>query len=180
MEVIKGNRIILREIVEQDWIDIHTYAALPEVSRFQSWGPNTEEETKAFVNQILNEAKIEPRLRYAYAIIEKENNTMIGSCELNIRDIPNRTGEVAYIIHPEYWRKGYATEAAKQMIQFGFTTFNLHRIFATCDTRNTASAKVLEKTGMTLEGRMREDLLIKDGWRDSYLYSVLEQEWKAR
>ncbi|MCJ8005930.1 GNAT family N-acetyltransferase [Lederbergia wuyishanensis] len=180
MEVIKGNGIILREIVEQDWNDIHTYAALPEVSRFQSWGPNTEEETKAFVKQILNEAKVQPRLRYAYAIIEKENSTMIGSCELNIRDIPNRIGEVAYIIHPAYWRKGYATEAAKQMIEFGFGTFNLHRIFATCDTRNIASAKVLGKIGMTLEGRMREDLLIKDGWRDSYLYSVLDHEWKAR
>ncbi|MBW8349665.1 GNAT family N-acetyltransferase [Bacillus sp. IITD106] len=180
MEVINGNTIKLRQIMEKDWPDIHTYASLPEVSRFQPWGPNTEEDTKAFVNQILNDAKVRPRTRYVYVIIEKELNKIIGSSELNIRDFSNRTGEVAYIVHPDYWGKGYATEAARLMTKLGFTAFNLHRIFATCDTRNIGSAKVLEKVGMTLEGRMREDVLIKDGWRDSYLFSILEHEWKAR
>ncbi len=72
---------------------------------------------------------------------------------------------------------GYATEVSKLLIEFGFETLNLHRIFATCDLRNVGSYKVLEKIGMTKEGRIREDLLLKDGWRDSLLYSILEQEW---
>jgi RimJ/RimL family protein N-acetyltransferase len=72
---------------------------------------------------------------------------------------------------------GYATEVSKLLIEFGFETLNLHRIFATCDPRNVGSYKVLEKIGMTKEGRIREDLLLKDGWRDSLLYSILEQEW---
>ncbi len=46
--------------------------------------------------------------------------------------------------------------------------------------RNVASSKVLEKTGMTKEGRMREDLLIRDGWRDSFLYSILVHEWDKK
>ncbi|MBS4218094.1 GNAT family N-acetyltransferase [Bacillus sp. FJAT-49711] len=175
-----SGRIILREIVEMDWLDIHTYASQPEVSRFQPWGPNTEEDTKTFVNQILIEAKMKPRTRYVYAIIEKNTNRLIGSCELILRDMRNRSGVIAYIINPAYWGKGYATDAAKLLIKFGFNEFKLHRIFATCDARNIGSSKVLKKSGMTLEGKMREDLLIKDGWRDSFLYSILEHEWKAR
>jgi RimJ/RimL family protein N-acetyltransferase len=73
---------------------------------------------------------------------------------------------------------GFATEVAKLLIEFGFRELNLHRIYATCDPRNIGSSKVLEKIGMSKEGRIREDLLIKDGWRDSLLFSILEQEWK--
>ncbi len=62
------------------------------------------------------------------------------------------------------------------MLGFGFRTLRLHRIYATCDPRNIGSAKVLEKVGMQKEGRMRENLKLKDGWRDSLLYSVLEQD----
>lgn len=54
----------------------------------------------------------------------------------------------------------------------------MHRIYATCDPRNIGSSKVLEKVGMTREGRLREDLLIKDRWRDSLVYSILEHENK--
>lgn len=73
---------------------------------------------------------------------------------------------------------GYATEAAKQLIAFGFNELNLHRIFATCDARNIASAKILEKAGMIKEGVIRENILIKEGWRDSLLFSILDREWR--
>ncbi|WP_353958327.1 GNAT family N-acetyltransferase [Fictibacillus sp. b24] len=66
----------------------------------------------------------------------------------------------------------------KELLQFGLEKLQLHRIFVTCDPRNKASEKVLSKIGMTLEGRMRECILLKDGWRDSMLFSMLEHEWK--
>jgi RimJ/RimL family protein N-acetyltransferase len=69
-----------------------------------------------------------------------------------------------------------ATAAARHLIQIGFGEHNLHRIFATCDPRNTASAAVLRRLGMHYEGRMRETALIRDGWRDSDLYSLLAHE----
>ncbi len=103
---------------------------------------------------------------------------MIGAGEINIRDFTNRVGEVAYIVNPDYGRKGIATDVSKMLIDFGFKELNLHRIYATCDPRNIGSLKVLKKVGMVKEGRIREDLLIKEGWRDSLLYSVLQYEWK--
>jgi ribosomal-protein-alanine N-acetyltransferase len=174
---LNSARVSLREIEEKDWIDVHQYASQSIVCQYQPWGPNTEEDSQAFVRQILLDAKKDPRTRYGFAIIEQEKGRMIGSGEINIRDITNKTGEIAYIVNPTYWRKGFATETAKLLIDFGFKEFNLHRIYATCDPRNIGSSKVLEKIGMTKEGRIRENILIKDGWRDSLLYSILEQEW---
>ena len=76
--------------------------------------------------------------------------------------------------------RGWATEAAGLLLRFGFNDLRLHRIAATCDPRNVASARVLEKIGMLYEGRLREALLIRDGWRDSSVYAILDREWRAR
>lgn len=174
---LRTNRTILREFVESDWKQVHKYASQLVVCQFQPWGPNTEGETKEFVQNILRDMKQINRTRFVFAIIEKESDQLIGSIEFNIRDEINQIGEIGYIIHPNYWGMGFASEAAKEVISFGFKNFKLHRLFATCDVRNIASAKVLEKCGLNLEGKMREDLLLRDGWRDTYLFSILEQEW---
>ena len=68
-----------------------------------------------------------------------EHNSASDRRELNIRDRHNRVGELAYILHPNYWGKGFATEAAKQMLSYGFSEQKLHRIFAICDPRNISS-----------------------------------------
>jgi [ribosomal protein S5]-alanine N-acetyltransferase len=81
------------------------------------------------------------------------------------------------VLHPDYWGKGIATEAGQLLLKFGFEDLQLHRLFATCDPRNKASEKVLKKLDMTLEGVLREIILLKDGWRDSLLFSMLEHEW---
>ena len=165
---------------KKDWIDVHKYASQPIVCQYQPWGPNTEIDSKDFVKQVVEDAKLAPRSRYVFAVFDQENNQMIGSGEFNLRDPSNKVGEIAYIINPDFWGKGIATEVAKLLIEFGFKAFHLHRIYATCDPRNSGSIKVLEKIGMTKEGRMREDLSIQDRWRDSLLYSILEQEFRTR
>ena len=180
VDYLKSERVIMREIEKEDWIDVHKYASQQLVCQYQPWGPNSEDESEGFVKQIIKDVKNNPRSRFVFAIVLKEDGKMIGSGELNIRDYGNKTGELGYIINPDYWGMGYATEASKLLIVFGFKELKLHRIYATCDRRNVASSKVLEKTGMTKEGRMREDLLMKEGWRDSLLYSILVHEWSGK
>ena len=70
-----------------------------------------------------------------------------------------------------------ATAAATLALDIGFTDLELHRIFASCDPRNTASSAVLRRLGMQHEGRLRENMLIRDGWRSSDIYGVLAGEW---
>ncbi|MGY4795994.1 GNAT family N-acetyltransferase [Lysinibacillus fusiformis] len=176
--ILANKKLLLREFTQYDWIDVHKYASQEIVCRYQTWGPNTEEDTKEFIQDVLDEATQTPRERYVFAIIYQE--TLIGAVEIMIRDFTNKVGEIGYIVNPDYWGKGVATQSAKLMITFGFETLKLHRICATCDPRNIGSAKVLEKVGMLKEGVLRENMLMKDGvWRDSFLYSVLKQEWSS-
>jgi [ribosomal protein S5]-alanine N-acetyltransferase len=175
-----GKSIFLRELEESDWREVHEYASQEAVSRFQPWGPNTEEETVVFVQQALEDNKKKTRTRFMFAVISKEEGNLIGAGELNIRDSYNQAGEIGYILNPNSWGKGIGTEVAKLLIQFGFGELDLHRIYATCAPGNAASYKVLEKAGLQREGIMRQHLKLKNGWRDSMLYAILRSEWNEK
>lgn len=173
-----GERIVLRELMREDWPAIHAYASRLEVCRFQPWGPNTPEETIAFVEAAVASVEEQPRRRYALAVTLVEDGKVAGLAEMNVRNAGFAAGEIAYVLHPDYWGRGIATEAAQLLLRFGFETLGLHRICATCDPRNVASSRVMEKAGLRYEGRMREVMLIRDGWRDSLLYAILADEWR--
>jgi RimJ/RimL family protein N-acetyltransferase len=86
-------------------------------------------------------------------------------------------GEIWYLVEPESWGKGIATEAAKHLLDFGFGELGLHRIWATCLPENPASARVLEKAGMRKEGFLVGNLKIHGVWKSSFLYAMLAEEW---
>lgn len=90
----------------------------------------------------------------------------------------NREGWLGFCLNRHFWGKGYGTETANALLRFGFQQLDLHRIYATCDPSNNASAHVLEKIGMQREGHLREHKWAKGRWRDSLLYAILESEWK--
>jgi len=86
-------------------------------------------------------------------------------------------GEIWYLVKPESWGKGIATEAATHLLDLGFGELGLHRIWATCLPENPASARVLEKVGMRKEGFLLRNLKIHGVWRSSFLYAMLAEEW---
>ncbi|MDE4085277.1 GNAT family protein [Planococcus maritimus] len=172
--------IQLREFKKSDWKDVHKYASQETVCQTQPWGPNSVEETIEYVDQVLVDAEKNPRTRFTFAVVYTKDDAMIGAGELTIKSFENRTAEIGYIINPDYWGKGIATELAEKLVCFGFDKLNLHRIYATCAPENIASRKVLEKAGLLFEGQLRETLWVKGKWRDSLLYSVLENEWNGQ
>ena len=178
MNKMNSSSIYFREMEERDWSDVHEYASVEKVSLHQPWGPNSLAESQEFVRQSIVDANVLPRTRFVFAIVAAESDKMIGAGEMNIRDLTNKEGELGYIVNPDYWGRGIAPEVARLVIQFGFEKLNLHRIYATCAPQNIGSQKVLEKIGMVREGRLRENLLLKEGWRDSLIYSVLQHEWE--
>ncbi len=167
----------MRRIELTDWRDVHAWACLPEACRFQLWGPNTEEQTHAFVVSAVEAWTRGPQSRFAFTARLAE--AVVGMGELRIRNTEQCQGEIAYIVHPKMWGAGVGTAIGTGLLRHGFETLGLHRIYATCDPRNVASARVLRKLGMTLEGRLRHVALIRDGWRDSELFSILEYEWHS-
>ncbi|MFC7713361.1 GNAT family N-acetyltransferase [Nonomuraea recticatena] len=169
--------VTLSRVELADWRAVHSWASLAEVSRFQTWGPNTEEQTRAFVAAAAEAWSHRPQQRFAYAA--RVEGDVVGMGELHVRSRGNRQGEITYVVHPRFWGQGVGTEIGRELLSRGFEELDLHRIYATCDPRNLGSARVLSKLGMTWEGRHRHTTLIRDGWRDSELFSILEEEWRA-
>lgn len=174
------DRLVLRDFVMSDWQRVHRYASDPEVVKFMDWGPNTVNETKDFVRMAITLQKDRPRRHFDLAVVTNLENCLIGGCGIYITSPHNREAFIGYCLSRDSWGQGYATEAAGRLLSFGFTQLKLHRIFATCDPLNLASAGVLEKCGMQLEGRLRENKLIGKRWRDSLVYAILEHEWSSR
>lgn len=90
-----------------------------------------------------------------------------------------RSASLGYCLTRAAWGHGYATEAARGLLAWAFDTLPLNRVQAEVDTRNPASARVLEKLGFTREGTLREDCIVDGVVSDSWVYGLLRREWEA-
>ncbi len=180
MEILT-DRLKLREFVPEDWRAVQTYRKDPRYRRFYPILRASEAATRAFVQGIIEEQSRRPRTTYQFAIELGENGRLIGNVGIRLgkRQPEARQADLGYELDPRYWGKGYANEAARAVVNFGFETLQVHRIWAECLAENQASARVLEKLGMRLEGRLREDEYFKGRWWDTLIYAILEDEWRA-
>ncbi len=176
---LRTERLLLREFVDSDWTAVHEYGSDLQVVRFMPWGPNTEEGTRAFVARAVASARQEPRSAYELAVTLLDGGRLVGACGLHHSNPANRSAWIGYCFNRAFWGHGYASEAARALVDFGFRELSLHRVCATCDSDNVASAHVLEKLCMQPEGRLREDTNVRGRWRDSLVYGVLEGEWRS-
>lgn len=175
---LSTERLILREVAETDLNFIHALHSLPETDQYNTMGiPADLSVTQKLVNDLIAEQQLTERNRFALCVEDKEQK-FVGLLGLNLGKPGYRRGEVWYKIHPAFWGKGYASEAVKALIRWGFEELKLHRIEAGCATQNKASIRVLEKVGMTREGLGRKLLPIRGEWVDNYTYSILEGEMK--
>ncbi|MCX5427932.1 GNAT family N-acetyltransferase [Streptomyces sp. NBC_00257] len=176
--LVMKTSVTMRELVVGDCHAVHAFASLPEACRYQAWGPNTEEQTRDFVQSAVDARLQSPRARFVYAACL--DGELVGIGELKVRSLAHRQGEISCLVHPRAWGRGVGTAIGGELLGRGFGLIGLHRIYATCDPRNVASARVLGKLGMTHEGRHRHTARIRDGWRDSDVFSILDQEWAHR
>lgn len=176
---IRTERLLLREFTQHDFDDVHAYATDDAVVRYMDWGPNTLAETQAALDRWFEAEQHWPRGDVNLAIEHLADGKVIGSIRLGVKDEATRTGDVGYSIASAYWRQGLGTEAARAMLRAGFEVLKLRRIWAECDVRNARSYGIMEKLGMRREAHFRQDKRARDGWRDSYLYAILAEEWAS-
>ena len=135
--------------------------------------PYTAEDAKEFL------ATIETDREVNLAVTLRDGGCLIGGIGLRLVE-QHEQAELGYWLGVPYWGKGYATEAAREMLRYGFEQLNLHRIFATHFKHNAASGRVLQKLGMRHEGCQREHFRKWDQFVDAELYGILRQEWENR
>ena len=173
---IETPRLVLREFEPDDWAAVHTYAVLEPVWRYMEWGPNTEADTKSFVALAIARREERPRTFFELAITRRDTGELVGAAGVRLRDAANRSGDLGYALRPDHWGRGFGTEAALALRDFGFASIGLHRLWATCRPENTASAHVLEKIGMRREGHLRETKCRHGKWVDSLLFAMVETD----
>ena len=181
MRTIETPRLLLRGFNEDDFEAVHNYASSAENTAYMLFGPNSEDDTRAFIKRAMATAAKEPLTNYSFAVVLKETGNLIGACDLSLQgDSP----EVGWILHKNHWGKGYGTEMGRALLELGFAGHNLHRIVALCDMENVGSSRIMEKLGMRREGMFREYRRARDNsgklYRDELSYAILKDEWEAQ
>ena len=111
------------------------------------------------------------------AVDRASDGTFIGWCSLTRWNPDYRSASMGYCFDDAVWGHGYATEAARVLLQWAFDTLEMNRVQAETDTRNVASARVLEKLGFVREGMLREDCVVNGEVSDSWVYGLIRREW---
>lgn len=168
-------RLVLRDIVSADEDAILAIFCHPDTQRFEDPGLS-EFVAYGRVQMMAADQFADPRTRYYLVVTLQESGEIIGyvSARLNNKDI--REWEMGWTIRSPDWGKGYASEAARALLEWTVANLGAHRVVAFCHAENRASSRVMEKVGMTREGRLRETRKISGEWHDEFVYAILDRE----
>lgn len=169
----------MRPIVADDFESIHQLLSLPETDRYNALGiPKSFEQTSGLAQKWIELMAAETVDAYTLAVVRRSDEAFVGLFGINLAQAKYRRAELWYKLHVDFWGQGYATELSRQAIAFCFDSWNLHRVEAGVAVENIGSIRVLEKSGMTCEGRKRENLPLSTGFSDSFIYSILANEYR--
>ena len=170
---IQTARLTLRSYSAVDIPDLVRLAGAREVAAttLRIPHPYTEQDAKEFIAACASKTTPETR----FAITLTSDGQLCGGIGFRV-DEAHQHAELGYWLGVSYWGQGYATEAARAMLQYGFETLGLHRIYASYVPHNVASGRVLQKIGMRREGLMRNHLCKWGEFQDLECYGILKTD----
>lgn len=179
-------RLILRDFSEDDFEAVRAWEERPEVQRYESSIP-TPEKTREQLRMNAQEVAAAPgkpgekiRASYRLALTLPGSHTPIGRISLGLNWTIIREWEIGWTLHPDFWGRGFASEAARAMLEMAFTLCNAHRVVAYCNVHNTPSVRVMQRIGMRQDGRLRETRWWNGAWADEFIYAILERDWEQK
>lgn len=169
-------RLTLRKLLVTDTSDMYEYASRPDVTTYLTWQPHPD---RAYTREYLQYigGRYAAGMFYDWAMVYEPDCKMVGTCGFTAFHCSADSAEVGYVLNPEYWGRGIASEALTRVLNFGFEELGLHRIEARFMEGNDRSRRVMEKCGMTFEGVLREGMLVKGEYVNVGICSVLRSEW---
>lgn len=173
---IRTARLLLRPFVPQDEAALQRICNDETVARNTASlpFPYTLEHARQFILSLPEEYRTQRSV--AYAITGGEGRPLMGTIGLHLQP-PHERAVLGYYLGTEYRGKGFATEAAQAMVKFAFERMNLNRVFATVFTYNPASARVLEKAGLQVEGTLIAHIRKQWGFVDEWMYGITRDQW---
>lgn len=174
--ILESERLRLRPFTDADADDLYALQSDAYVLRYWDSPPWTDRTRVArFMAGCRQMAEDGSGARVA--VERTADQAFVGWCAFNSWNPTFQSASLGYCLNQAAWGYGYATEAARGLLQWAFDSLDLNRVQAETDTRNVASARVLEKLGFVLEGTLREDCIVKGDVSDSGVYGLLRRDW---
>ena len=188
MRDLRTERLLLRAFTEADRDIVYRISSDPGTTRYLFYFGNEdstpEQDTDRFVRYYMTLHAQKPQRSVEYAVVDAENDVVMG--DASIEYLSDTLCEIGWILLPEYRGKGYASEAGRELLRYGFQEMGAEKIIAHCDARNDASSRVMRRIGMTLIGiepcgRRKKAFEEKPGDEMTWGIEreVWEQNWKA-
>jgi len=174
--VLESERLIYKKIVPENTYDMYEYSKQEEVTRYLLWTPHISvTQTERYIN--LLQKKYANGSFWDFGLTSKEDGKFIGTCGITSIDDDTNTLEIGYVLAPNYWEKGLATEAARKVMDYCFTTFSPDRICGKFMEGNDGSMGVMKKLGMTLEGIYRRSMYVKGDYKTIHVYEITKERF---
>ncbi|HEY4199899.1 MAG TPA: GNAT family protein [Devosiaceae bacterium] len=176
---IETERLVLRPFEKEDIESVMGYHRLPEVQRYLDWKIRDKVDVIAALEAMRSQITLQrPGDTLSLAVVRKAGDVLVGQVSLRWVDATAGQGEIRFVFNPDYRGKGLASEAVRRLIDIAFEDFNIHRIFARCDARNSRSARLMTRLGMRLEAHYREHALFQGEWDEELHFAILDREWQ--
>jgi RimJ/RimL family protein N-acetyltransferase len=175
---LETERLVLRAFEESDLDALYKAHSDVEVARWLYNEPRTLEQARDLLGRKIAGELLAEGDWLSSAVIERGTGNFVGDVALHWVSEEHKTGEIGFIFDPDYQGRGYATDAARALVDFAFDGMGFHRVIGRTEARNVASARVLEKLGMRLEAHLVENEWVKGEWSSELVYAMLEHEWR--
>ncbi|GEM_PF-659053 len=179
MPTLETPRLLLRDFTLADWEAVNALLTDPLVTRYMHFAAWDEQRRREWLDKIVREADDPRRGFYNWAITLRNDGALIGWFGIGNTAQPTSSERgCGYALNSRYWGHGYMPEAACAIFAYEFTIRGAKRIFAECEVENIASARVMQKSGMTFEGEFYEPDIEGD-WDARYRYAITVDDWST-
>ena len=173
---LETERLVLRPYEDGDLENLHAIYSRPDVARWLYYEPSTLEESREKLARKIAGRELSEEHGLS-AAVQLRDGTYVGDVVLFYGSVEHKTVELGFSFDPRHQGEGYATEAARALVDWAFSQ-GFHRVIGRLEPRNTPSARVLDKLGMRLEAHRVENEWVKGEWQSELVYAILEHEWR--
>lgn len=173
-------RLAYRPLTPADAVPVHSYQAQEIAVRFVPFAARTLDQVVEALNRQVSSPELSAVGEFViYGAWSTELGRLVGQFNLGVDLLDPKTGSFGYLVHPEFWRRGYALEATRELLRHAFVDRGYARVTAQIDVRNQASINLAEKLGMRREATFMEHDRLKGELVSEHIYAMLAREWQG-